>query len=231
MQFAQSVLISCSILFFFMKSNAQKKETELFITASANIYFPGKESRKSMFPVIGYNKNTNPRFLLGGFGLAVTALKPIEKKLYSKMQTGLFRHTYWNEFVQAFDFAGNDLNTGRNSTVNYNIDLFGTIHYRIAGKFSAGAGAGVQALLASVSRNPFAGITFGGVTERERVYLNRYYKKLMPFIPLEISFKTKKLFCNIRYEAALLNKVKGDLSNYEQERYGLLNFEFAYRIN
>ena len=230
MQFTRFFLI-CILLLNCLKSSAQPKKVELFITTGANIYLPGKESIKAIYPVIGYNKNTNPNFLIGGFGVAITAMKAVEKNWNSKIQTGFSRNAHWNEYITAVDFVGNDLNNGRNSTINYNFDLFSAFHYRFTKKFSAGTGVGVQVLLASVSRNPFAGLTFGGMREEEKFYLNRYYKTAMPFIPLELSFNTSKLFLNLRYEAALMNKVKDDLANYQQERYGLLNLEVGFRIN
>jgi hypothetical protein len=57
---------------------------------------------------------------------------------------------------------------------------------------------------------------------------NNYYKRLMPMLPLELSLKFEKLFVNLRYEHGLLNRLKKDLSEYKEDKYGLLFFELGF---
>lgn len=209
---------------------SQSKRTELFITPGVNIYIPGSSSAKSTYPIIGYKKNTDPRLLIGGFSIGVTVFKPLQTNMQLKLQGALSRNAHWNEFINATDIAGNSLIGFKNSTINYNVDFLATVRYRLFNKFYAGAGSGLQLLVASVSRNPFKDILINGATQPNRIIQNKYYRTLMPFIPLEISYQTKKVNYNIRYDFALLNKVKGELANYLSERYGLLHFEVGFKI-
>lgn len=47
----------------------------------------------------------------------------------------------------------------------------------------------------------------------------------MPVVPVEIALKPKKLLFSICYEYGPLNRLRGDLRDYRNDKYGLVVFE------
>jgi hypothetical protein len=209
----------------------QKSKYELFITPSANLYMPGGTSVKQPYPNLWYNNNTKPKLLIGGFGIGATFIKKISEKLQLRTEARLSKHTYWNEETIFTDNLGNDFGSTKSGSSDFIFSLNFTAHYFLSKKISIGGGLGSQILLVSLSRNPASGLIVNGTTQKNDLLRNRYYKPVMPVIPIELSLRQKRAFYTLRYEYALLNKMKGELANYQSEKYGTLAFEIGLKIN
>ena len=62
------------------------------------------------------------------------------------------------------------------------------------------------------------------------VGVTRYYKKVQPFIPLELSYNRPKTRYTLSYEQGLLNSLQGDLGKYKTDRYSMLVFEVGFGV-
>lgn len=175
-------------------------------------------------------KKSIPNYWFGGFGVGFSAWKQIKGKTSIKVQGNISRSVYWE--------TGEVLRTGPNpfditgdimlSSTDYTFGVTGTIHYSLSPTFSVGAGLGSQILLGSYLylRSDMSSFNDSG----RNVGRNRYYKAAMPTVPIEVSAKIRKVLFNIRYEHALLNRLKKDLAEYKSDRYSLLFFEIGFKI-
>ncbi|WP_276372658.1 hypothetical protein [Chryseolinea sp. H1M3-3] len=214
--------------FLFCAPGYAQDSWQYFIVANANLYTPLK-SEKGMYPIVGFNKETKPKLLIGGFGAGFTAWKKLNAKVGMKAQTNLSRSVYWESFLLNDGPLPSDI-TGEAvaSSADYTFGLTGTMHYYLTPRIAAGTGLGAQVLLGSylyLRNAQTIGMEGNGYLGR-----NRYYKTVMPIIPIEFTVKLEKFFVNLRYEYALLDRLKKDLADYKTETYGLLFFEFGFRI-
>jgi hypothetical protein len=173
---------------------------------------------------LGYDKETKPKVLLGGFGVGFSAWKKLKSKTSLKWQGNFSRSVYW-EALQFTDPNNTPLGDASASSTDYSLGLTGTVHYNLSKVFSVGSGIGIQTMI--VSAFYFRHGSLPDNTDRLIGY-NNYYKRLMPMLPLELSLKFEKLFVNLRYEHGLLNRLKKDLSEYKEDKYGLLFFELGF---
>jgi hypothetical protein len=215
------------LLFVSTKSFAQNKSCEWFITPNVNLYIPVNNPAKGVYPVLWYDSETKPKLLIGGFGMGISVYKPLTEKISLKGQVNLSKYTYWDERFYARE-SGSLYKDYLSGSSDYTLGLTVTAHYFITKKLSMGTGLGSHILLISLSRLPElelnTGKSSGGVAR------NRYYKPLMPVFPIELSLKLEKILFNIRYEYGLLNRIKGDLKQYLNDRYSLLVFEVGFKI-
>ncbi len=201
---------------------------QYFIVANANLYTP-LDSEKGMYPIVGFNKETKPKLLIGGFGAGFTAWKKLNEKVDMKAQANLSRSVYWESFLfNDGPFISDITGEAAASSADYTFGFTGTMHYHLTPRISAGTGLGGQVLLGSYlyMRN----VQIIGMEGNRYLGRNRYYKTFMPVIPIEFTVKLKKMFINLRYEYALLDRLKKDLADYKTDTYGLLFFEFGFRI-
>lgn len=70
---------------------------EYFIVGNANLYLPSNSQDKSMYPILWYDSDSDPKLLVGGFGLGVSGWKHLKGRINLKMNTGLARNVYWDE--------------------------------------------------------------------------------------------------------------------------------------
>lgn len=213
----------------YISTYAQKKAAEWFVNGSVNCYIPGKSSGKSVFPILGYNKNTSPKLLLGGLGVGVSLWAPAAKDLYIKSYANLTKMTYWDDQVQIRDAVGLYMGNYQAWSSDYALNLGGLIHYSMIDRLSLGAGIGLQGMIASLSRMPEM---YGyGLEVEPSFVVNRYYKRILPVVPLELSYKLDKMVVNLRYDIGLLNKFKGDLGKSKSEKFGVLALEVGFKLN
>ncbi|TDE12110.1 hypothetical protein [Dyadobacter psychrotolerans] len=206
----------------------QENKREWYLNASINAYVPGGNSDKSIFPVLGYNRNTSPKLLLGGVGTGASLWSPVSRDLSLKVYTNISKHTYWDEPLMIKDAGGasNGIYNGWSS--DYVLGVGATIHYNLAGRLSVGAGAGTHVLIASLSGLPE--IYGYGVEIEKSIVLNHYYKRILPVVPLEVSYKLRNALINLRYDLSPLNRLKGQLGKSKSERYGILALEVGFRL-
>ena len=69
-----------------------------------------------------------------------------------------------------------------------------------------------------------------GVEIEKSIVLNHYYKRILPVVPLEVSYKLRNALINLRYDLSPLNRLKGQLGKSKSERYGILALEVGFRL-
>ena len=204
---------------------SQDKSLDFYIVANANLYLPGSASEKEVYPIVGYNKATEPKVLIGGFGVGALAFKTLNEKLKVKGQVNFSKLTYWDAPQVLTGGAGDPVDNYFYGTSDYILGFNATMHYTVTEKLRLGTGVGAQVLLSSKSKAPDI-----PNTGSHELLSNRYYKPIMPVVPLEISYLLNRLLLSIRYEQALLNKLSGELSDYKDERFGVLYFEIGFAL-
>ena len=214
------------LLFFStLKTYSQASGPEYFVTVNGNLYLPINNPNKGVYPILWYDKETNPKLLIGGLGVGLSAFKPLKDKISLKGVINISKHTYWDEPIGLVDISGYDLQLLVAGSSDFSIDLAATAHYFLTERISVGTGLGSQLLLTTLARLP----EFQDI--KASVAAHRYYKRLMPTLPVELSFKTKKNLFNIRYEYGLLNRYKKDIAVYKKDKFGLLSFELGFPVN
>lgn len=203
----------------------QSGEYEYFITVNGNLYLPINNADKGVYPIIAYDKETSPKLLIGGLGAGISAYKTIHERLSLKPQVNLSKHTYWDKPIVVTNGLGTAIFPFLSGSSDYSLGIAATIHYFLTKNISFGTGLGGQVLLLSLSRIPDTNY------EPKTVAVNRYYKPFMPTLPVELSCKFKSKMFNIRYEHGLLNRYRGDLKDYSEDKFGLLTFEVGFKIN
>ena len=211
------------IFFLFSYSLQAQEAVEYFVSGNANLYLPFN-SEKGMFPILGYDKETKPKVLIGGFGVGFAAAKRLNDRTSLKGQVNISRSVYWESFVFTNNVAAVTGQTDATST-DYTLGLLGTFHFHLSPAFSMGTGIGTQVLMASYLNLRDDALEVSGYIGR-----NRFYKPVMPTIPIELTWRFKKMFANLRYEHGLLDRFKNDLAEDKTDKYGLLFFEFGIKV-
>jgi len=199
-------------------------DLKFFLSLNGNLYLPFN-SGKQTYPIVGYDKDADPKLLIGGFGIGFSVVKEWMDKFVLKGQANTSRHAYWNEPLEMKDANNNPLGVYIGKSVDYVIGTTATIQYRLGPKVALGTGIGGDFMVLSVY--DFSG--FGGI-ENQKIR-NQHYKFFTPVVPLELSFYLNKVLLNIRYEQGLVNRYRKPLADYEKDHYGLMVFEFGYRLN
>jgi hypothetical protein len=217
------IILSLLICVVLCKTAYAQDDLEYFITANANLYVPFN-SEKGMFPILGYDSESTPKVLIGGFGVGFSAWKKWKTKTSLKAQANISRSVYWESFVFRNEVA-QITGEGHASSADYTFGITGTVHYQVTPAFSIGTGVGLQTMI--VSHMFYRGEWY---VESRYIGRNQYYKTFMPTLPVEMSWKLKKLFVNVRYEHGLLNRLKKDLAEYKTDKYGLIFFELGFKV-
>ncbi len=213
------------LLVLSISAHCQDSTFEYFITVNSNLYLPINNPNKGVYPILGYDKTTHPKLLIGGFGVGFTAIKSIKNKASLKLESNFSRYTYWDEPV--IFIGGNNQPAGQLfvRSSDYTSALLALVQYSFTKHISLGTGIGTHALLFSRSK-----LKVDGNKNSSLSYLNRNYKSIVPVIPLELSLKSKNAMFNVRYEYALLNRLRGDLAQEKKDKYSVLIFEIGLRI-
>lgn len=204
-------------------------DTEIFLSAGVNLYLPRAGSAKSVYPILGYNKNTSPKILLGGVSTGISIWKPLGKDLNLKTYVHISKQTYWDEPIEIRNAVGTYFGPYQSGSSDYIFGLGGTLHYTLVDHLSIGTGVGFQALLFSLARIPEIDIA-NGEHGKTAIVTNRYYKRVLPMLPLELSYKLKRLTFGVRYDIGLLNRLKGDLGKSKKDKFDLITFETAFKL-
>jgi hypothetical protein len=194
---------------------------QYFITVNGNYYLP-RNSDKQAYPVLGYDKDSDPKLLVGGFGAGLTAIRNRNEKFLLKAQANISRRAYWNDPIGFRDDSNNPLGSLALKAVDYVFDMTATAHYRLGEKVSIGTGLGVDVMLYSYTVLKFSRF--------EEKYRNGYYKPVMPVIPVELTFNFNNVLLNLRYAHSLLSRNKRPLSQSKDDSYSLLTMELGFRI-
>jgi len=221
-----SLLIA--LLLVCLTASAQESTTEWFLNANVNAYIPGGKSAKSVFPVLGYNRNTSPKLLLGGVGAGAFLWRPVSEDLHLKVYGTISKLSYWDDPVIITNGVGAYSGTLQNWSSDYVLGIGGIIHYNLANRLLVGAGLGTQTFLISLSRMPEM-YGYGNPAEPS-IAINRYYKRILPVVPFEIAYKMEKMLINLRYDLGLLNCLKGELGKNKSEKFGVITLEVGFKL-
>lgn len=208
--------------------SAQSQKLEWYLNANTNIYIPGGNSEKGVYPVLGYNKNTSPKILLGGIGVGSYAFLPLSNSFNLKIHGQLSKLSYWDDPVLQRDHVGNDVGLFRAGGSDYMAGLGAILHYNLNEQLSVGAGLGTQILLVSLSRTP--GYYGYGVEAETSTVTNKYYKRVLPVLPIELAYHFPKIVLNLRYDVGLMNRLKGRLADVKSEKFDVLSLEIAFKL-
>ena len=223
------VILWAAALFFALDANAQQVSNEWFLNANINLHIPGGRSQKSVYPVLGYNKNSDPKFLLGGVGVGGFLLRPVSHDFHLKAHGYLSKISYWDDPIELKSVLGENVGVYQAGGSDYVAGINGLIHYHLADRLSLGAGLGAQVLLASFSRTP--GIYgYGEPTEKSSI-TNHHYKTVLPVVPIELAYRFPKMVINLRYDIGPFNRIRGDLGKAKTERYDVLSLEVGFKLN
>jgi len=207
---------------------AQSSERwQFFVTGHLNLYAPYSSNEK-MYPVLGYDKDYKPKVLVGGFGAGFAAWKKFNAATSLRLQGSLSRVVYWNNPLDLRDANNNPLGYLQLSSTDYSVGFSGAIHHHFSKAFSIGAGAGVRALLFHYYRIRTTGNPY--LDNDAQKGNTEAYKSLMPYIPVEFSYRFERMFINLRYEQSLLKKYNNDLDDIDKTVYGLLLMEVGFRV-
>lgn len=206
---------------------SQDTAIEYFLVGNGNLYLPGGQSNKGLYPIIGYDKDAQPKLMIGGFGFGVAAFEPLQKSLSIKGQINVSKHTYWDEPLEMRGANNEPLGQFIFGSSDYALGITGALHYFLGEKMSVGTGLGAQLLTTTLSHVPkfehFEVVP-------DAISVNRYYRQFLPMLPLEWSWKGDKLLTTIRYEYSLTNRYKKDLAESKSDRFSLLYFELGLRL-
>lgn len=218
-----------SALLLALHGNARQASNEWFLNANINVYIPGGDSRKSIYPVLGYNRKTTPKVLLGGVGTGAFLLRPISSDFHLKAHGYLSKISYWDEPVELKGVKGEDVAVFQAGGSDYLAGINGLVHYHLADRLSLGAGVGMQVLLASFARTPDI-YGYGEPTGKSFI-ANHYYKRILPVVPVELSYRFPRTVINLRYDIGPFNRIRGDLAKAKNERYDVLSLEVGFKLN
>lgn len=222
------IMIWASALLFALQANAQETPNEWFLNANINIQIPGGNSQKSVYPVLAYNRDTDPKFLLGGVGAGAFLLKPLSSDLHLKAHGYLSKISYWDDPVELKSPVGDNIGVYQAGGSDYVAGINGLVHYHLANRLSLGTGLGAQVLLVSFSRTP-AIYGYGEPTDKSFI-TNHHYKTIRPVIPVELSYRLPKVVLNLRYDIGPFNRIKGDLGKVSKERADVLSLEVGFKL-
>ena len=212
----------CTAFLMLLFSNialCQKREAEFFLTINNNFLLPGNSS-KHPYPILFYNSKTSPKVQVGGFGIGFAALLPGTGNIQWKAAGNFSRHAFWDTPFEFTSNSGYPIGSKSLLTVEYDGAAYFTGNYYITPKLMAGIGLGAQVFLLSTTH-------LEGVQAIE----NRYYRPVTPVVPLEVCYKTPKVFYSIRYEHGLIDRLKGNLGKYNKDQFSLLTFEVGIKLN
>jgi hypothetical protein len=213
-------------------SSFGQRSSQFFVTIGGNIRLPHQDGLTyGVYPIVGFKKDLKNKFLFGGLNAGLSHLKPIGEHFDLKTTVNISRQVYWDEPVR-YNKGPNPqdaLGVDQPRTAEYYFSPSGVIHYTRRTHFSVGAGLGLQLLLVSKKRFPERAAAVAGTVSNDPVK-NREYKPVMPVIPVEFSWRGDKMLYNIRCEAGLLNRFRGDLKAYGPNFFGLVAFEIGMKI-
>jgi hypothetical protein len=190
---------------------AQTEKPTLYINLNANTYLSSKPVKEATFGIGDI-----------GLGLGVSRIQPIKSKLFLKYRGNISFNSYTDQVAPFKDPTGQSLGNILPSTLDFTLNLSTTINYSLSDNFAVGTGIGFRTLLHSASEY--------STNQFKIETVNAHYKRVMPVLPIEMSLKISKVLLNLRYEYSILNKIRGDLSDYVTERFGIVSFEIGYKI-
>jgi hypothetical protein len=225
----RKLILVTFLIFIFGNIKAQDAGIDWYINTSINCYIPTGDSEKSVFPVIGFNKNTSPKVLLGGIGFGIAAWVPVSNHIYLKPYLNLSKLTYWDDPMPIRDPVSNAMGHYQSWSSDYTVNPGIVVHYELGNQFSVGTGIAAHVMAVSLIRLPDAEAYYGTV-KPGGLSMAKNYKRINPVVPLEASYRLNQLMLNLRYEMGLLNKLRGDLGKSTSEKFGVFALEVGFKL-
>jgi hypothetical protein len=200
-------------------------QTDFFITANVNLYAPEGTDAKGMYPIVGYDKEADPKFLLGGYGIGFAGEKNISDKFKYKGELTLSRHVYW-EAASLVGSSNTPLGEYAYGTIDYTAHLIPSVHYSLAKNLYIGTGIGASVLLTSLSRVP----NVNPDDDTRKYVRNGYYRTVTPMIPIEFSYRSERKLYSIRVEQSLASRYKKSLSHLGKEHFAIVSFSVGFKV-
>lgn len=195
---------------------------QMYVTVNGNYYLP-RNSDKQSYPILAIDSDAKPKLLVGGMGVGFMIAKDLNEHFFWRAQINTSKRAYWTGAMEFTDGSGVPLGSFVCKGVDIVTAPTGTIHYKIGKSLSFGTGVGFDFLMFSYTRLPEKFFD-------NEVVRNGYYRPVVPFIPLELSLPIKKVLLNVRYQHALINRLKSSIAEHEEDSYGALFIEVGYRI-
>lgn len=183
----RSITLTCLVLLLSTPLLAQLDAFEYAINVNTNTYLP-LNSGKQRFPVLGYNKQVDPKVLIGGFGFGVSGIANWRSNKKIKIQANLLKRSYWEDPYVLRTSTNTSMGEVAYSGSDVVFNTNAVLHWKINDTFSFGTGIGGDVMLVSVFRLPDM---FDDVTNS--LSLNRHYKRIMPLLPFEFLVSTPKI--------------------------------------
>jgi hypothetical protein len=221
-------IVTAVVLLAVLSSVSVTAQLQYYVTANANLYIPEGSKSFGTYPILWYDKETDPKFLIGGFGAGFALEKEETKAVILRVEANISRHTYWQRLTLR-DPSNQPLGNLAYGSVDYGMHLIPSVHYRLGNKLSIGSGLTVNALFYSYSRVPDEGL--GGPDSDRKLVKNEFYKPITLMIPLELSVRTARKMYSIRFEQALGSRYKKDLAPFLKDHYGILSFSIGWKLD
>lgn len=199
-----------------------QEKFEWFVHLNAGIVRPSA-SDKGIYPLIGYDKDARPKFQLGTIGAGVTGVKPLSEQFDLKVRSGLIRAKYWDTPLMFLNGGNVAVAGAATHATEWLWSVGGGVNYNLSPGLSVGSGINLHALISSSTR-----ISFGQLDERIR---NRFYKTIVPVIPVEMTLTKNRFAVSLQFERSLVNRYRGDLADVKNLHYSTLMMQVAYRIS
>ena len=103
-------------------------QLDYFVTANGNLFLPG-ESAKGIYPILGYDKETDPKLMVGGFGLGVSAFRKMKEGRSLKFAASISKNTYWDEPIELRGYSNEPLGVFQYASSDLSLALNGTFHF------------------------------------------------------------------------------------------------------
>lgn len=223
----KSIIISAILLLLLsLESIMAQSKMEWFITANANTYIPLNNKENKPYPILWYGKSLEDKnkILIGGIGIGVSGIYQMQGKWKLKANLNFSRRAFYDESFQAVDGVGNYIyNPPVVRTEEYLLNSLLMPHFAFNEKISVGVGVGLQTLISSKAQ--FYALSFFNDVEKQKVK-NSFYRTILPTLPIEFSWRIKKISITTRYEQSLLSRLRGDAE--EKNSFGQLFFEIGY---
>ena len=198
---------------------AQDHKLNFSINLNHNLYLPRNSTNGTHYILRGVGKGVT----VGGFGIGASLYKPMSARGSLKVSTHLSKWAYVSPDIDLRNDQNISQGTIALSTRDFQSSWMVLGQYRLVGGLSVGAGLGANLWLGASQKFPGEVVTDFGT----RLKISNY-KRVLPIVPLEVSYAFSRMLVNVRLEYGLLNRYKGEVSEYKKEYINVLYFELGY---
>lgn len=200
--------------------HAQESKYGLSLNLNHNLYLPRNSENKTLY-FIGF-PNERPSF--GSFGIGLSSYYQFNKNIVFKAGTHISCLSYIEPELQFRDKDNNPLSAINPVVKEYQNAWSVLAHYYIGDVVSVGAGLGANVRLGG--RRKIHSEVLADYDNLHSKLSDR--KRILPVVPIELSFAVERILLNVRLEYGLINRYKGDFAQFKKEKINMLYFEIGY---